>query len=50
MDTNLKAAYRLSKAVLRGMMKARHGRIVNIGSVGTSGNGADELRAAPRRR
>jgi 3-oxoacyl-[acyl-carrier protein] reductase len=39
MDTNLKAAYRLSKAVLRGMMKARHGRIVNIGSVvGTSGN------------
>ena len=39
MDTNLKAAYRLSKAVLRGMMKARHGRIVNIGSVvGISGN------------
>jgi 3-oxoacyl-[acyl-carrier protein] reductase len=39
MDTNLKSAYRLSKAVLRGMMKARHGRIINIGSVvGTSGN------------
>jgi 3-oxoacyl-[acyl-carrier protein] reductase len=39
MDTNLKSVYRLSKAVLRGMMKARHGRIINIGSVvGTSGN------------
>ncbi|HZQ61193.1 MAG TPA: 3-oxoacyl-ACP reductase FabG [Casimicrobiaceae bacterium] len=37
--TNLKAAYRLSKAVLRGMMKARYGRIVQIGSVvGSSGN------------
>ncbi len=39
MDTNLKSAYRLSKAVLRGMMKARHGRIINVGSVvGASGN------------
>src|SRR5438552_14036340 len=39
MDTNLKAAYRLSKAVVRGMMKARYGRIINIGSlVGVSGN------------
>lgn len=39
MDTNLKSAYRLSKAVLRGMIKARHGRIINIGSVaGVSGN------------
>jgi 3-oxoacyl-[acyl-carrier protein] reductase len=39
MDTNLKSAFRLSKAVLRGMMKMRHGRIINIGSVvGTSGN------------
>lgn len=38
-DTNLKSAYRVTKAVLRGMMKARHGRIINIGSVvGTSGN------------
>jgi len=37
--TNLKAAYRLSRAVLRGMMKARHGRIIQIGSVvGSSGN------------
>jgi len=39
MATNLKAAYRLSKAVLRGMMKARFGRIIQIGSVvGSSGN------------
>ncbi len=38
-DTNLKSVYRLSKAVLRGMMKARYGRIINIGSVvGVSGN------------
>ena len=33
METNLKSVYRLSKAVLRGMMKAREGRIINIGSV-----------------
>ena len=39
MSTNLKPAYRLAKAVLRGMMKARHGRIIQIGSVvGSSGN------------
>ncbi len=39
MDTNLKPAYRLAKAVLRGMMKARRGRIIQIGSVvGASGN------------
>ena len=39
MATNLTPVYRLSKAVMRGMMKARHGRIVNIGSVvGSSGN------------
>lgn len=38
-DTNLKAVFRLSKLVMRGMMKARHGRIVNITSVvGSSGN------------
>ena len=37
--TNLRPAYRLAKAVLRGMMKARAGRIIQIGSVvGTSGN------------
>lgn len=38
-DTNLKAVFRLSKAVMRGMMKARQGRIINITSVvGHSGN------------
>ncbi len=37
--TNLTAIFRLSRAVLRGMMKARHGRIISIGSVvGTMGN------------
>ena len=39
LDTNLKAVFRLSKAVMRGMMKARNGRIVNITSVvGHAGN------------
>jgi 3-oxoacyl-[acyl-carrier protein] reductase len=39
LDTNLKAVYRLSKAVLRPMMKARYGRIINVGSVvGSTGN------------
>ncbi len=38
-DTNLKAVFRLSKAVMRAMMKARFGRIINITSVvGCSGN------------
>lgn len=38
-DTNLKAVFRLSKAVMRGMMKARTGRIINITSVvGHAGN------------
>ena len=38
-DTNLKSVFRLSKAVLRGMMKARSGRIINVTSVvGSSGN------------
>lgn len=38
-DTNLTSIYRLSKAVLRAMMKARKGRIINIASVvGLSGN------------
>jgi 3-oxoacyl-[acyl-carrier protein] reductase len=37
--TNLTSVYRLSKAVLRGMMKARYGRIINITSVvGATGN------------
>ena len=38
-DTDLKSVFRLSRAVLRGMMKARAGRIINITSVvGSSGN------------
>jgi 3-oxoacyl-[acyl-carrier protein] reductase len=38
-NTNLSAVYRLSKACLRGMLKARWGRIVNISSiVGAMGN------------
>lgn len=38
-DTNLKAVFRMSRLVMRGMMKARFGRIVNITSVvGSSGN------------
>jgi 3-oxoacyl-[acyl-carrier protein] reductase len=37
--TNLSGAYRVCKASLRGMMKARHGRIINIASVvGVMGN------------
>ena len=39
LDTNLKAVFRMSRAVIRGMMKARYGRIVSITSVvGSSGN------------
>jgi 3-oxoacyl-[acyl-carrier protein] reductase len=39
MDTNLTSVYRMSKAVLRGMMKARQGRIISVTSVvGATGN------------
>ncbi len=39
LQTNLSAVFRLSRAVMRGMMKARWGRIINITSVvGSSGN------------
>ena len=39
LDTNLASVFRLSKAVLRGMMKARKGRIISITSVvGLTGN------------
>lgn len=38
-NTNLSSAYRMSKACLRGMMKAKKGRIISIASVvGTTGN------------
>lgn len=39
LHTNLKSVFQLSRAVMRDMMKARAGRIINIGSVvGTTGN------------
>ncbi len=48
-NTNLSAVYRLSKAVLRGMMKARWGRIINVGSVvGAMGNAGQSNYAATK--
>jgi 3-oxoacyl-[acyl-carrier protein] reductase len=49
LDTNLASVFRLSKAVLRGMMKARKGRIVNITSVvGLTGNAGQANYAAAK--
>ncbi|MBO1518796.1 3-oxoacyl-ACP reductase FabG [Oceanisphaera pacifica] len=48
-DTNLTSVFRVSKAVLRAMMKKRQGRIVTIGSVvGTMGNGGQANYAAAK--
>ncbi len=48
-NTNLSAVFRLSKAVLRGMMKQRWGRIINIGSVvGSMGNAGQSNYAATK--
>ena len=48
-DTNLTSVYRTSKAVMRGMMKARKGRIINIASViGLTGNPGQSNYAAAK--
>ena len=48
-DTNLKAVFRASRAVMRTMMKQRYGRIVNITSVvGASGNAGQANYAAAK--
>jgi 3-oxoacyl-[acyl-carrier protein] reductase len=49
LDTNLKAVFRTSRAVMRTMMKQRYGRIVNITSVvGASGNAGQANYAAAK--
>lgn len=48
-NTNLASVFRMSKAVLRGMMKAKTGRIINISSVvGSTGNAGQTNYAAAK--
>ncbi len=49
-ETNLSSVFRLSKAVMRAMMKKRHGRIITIGSVSLvpMGNGGQANYAAAK--
>jgi len=49
LDTNLKAVFRMSRAVMRAMMKQRYGRIISITSVvGASGNAGQSNYAAAK--
>lgn len=49
LETNLKAVFRMTRAVIRGMMKQRYGRIINITSVvGAAGNAGQANYAASK--
>ena len=49
LDTNLKAVFRMSRAVMRGMMKQRYGRIISVTSVvGAAGNAGQSNYAAAK--
>jgi 3-oxoacyl-[acyl-carrier protein] reductase len=49
MQTNLSSVFKLSKSVMRGMMKKKNGRIISVGSVvGSTGNGGQANYAAAK--